>query len=713
VLLTGLAPAREELPAPPTTPKKPVTDVYHGVTVVDDYRWLENAADPAVRKWTDGQNKYARAVLDKSPALKPLRERLKELLGAPSPGYGDLQVRGDTIFALKRQPPKEQPFLVRLDASADPASAKVVLDPNALDAKGQTTIDFYVPSPDGKLVAVSLSEGGSEEGTVYAYEVATGKRLKDVIPRVQFPTAGGDVAWDASGSGFYYTRYPRGEERPEQDRRFYQQVYHHKLGTPTEEDTYALGKGLPRIAEIFLDRSPSGEYLLATVQNGDGGEFEHHLREPTGKWVRLTRWADGVSAAAFGQDNGLYLLSRQGAPRGKILRLPLDRPSLANAVTVVEESDVAIEGLRFGSNRLYPTIVPSASGLYVADVAGGPSRLRFVRRKDGQQTVVPLPPVCAVRDVVPRGGDEVLIHVATYLEPAAWYSYKPGESPKRTALYQTSPANFDDTEVVREYAASKDGTKVPLSILRRKGTKLDGNNPTLLTGYGGYAISRVPGFRAALRVWLDQGGVWAEANLRGGGEYGEAWHKAGYRTHKQNVFDDFAACARHLIEHKYTRPERLAIEGGSNGGLLMGAALTQHPRLFRAVVSHVGIYDMMRFEQHPNGAFNVTEYGSIKDPEQFKALYAYSPYQHVKDGVAYPAVFLLTGANDGRVDPANSRKFAARLQAATSSQRPVLLLIKSDAGHGIGGNLSTAIEEAADVYAFLFEQLGVKYRPVK
>ncbi|HZY90138.1 MAG TPA: hypothetical protein VFE78_35280, partial [Gemmataceae bacterium] len=362
VVLVGLAPARDDAPlSSPPTPKKPVTDVYHGVKVVDDYRWLENAEGPGVRQWTEAQNKYARAVLDKSPALRPLRERLKALLGAPSPGYADLQLRGETLFALKRQPPKEQPFLVRLDSSADPASAKVILDPNVLDAKGKTAIDFYVPSRDGKLVAVSLSEGGSEEGTVYVYEVASGKRLKDVIPRVQFPTAGGDVAWDADSAGFFYTRYPRGEEKPEQDRRFYQQVYHHKLGTPTEEDTYALGKGLPRIAEIFLDPSPDGRYLLATVQNGDGGEFEHYLRGPDGKWTQLTRWADGISAAAFGRDKGLYLLSRKGAPRGKILRLTLDRPALAGAVTVVEESDVAIEGLRFGSNRLYPTIVPSAT----------------------------------------------------------------------------------------------------------------------------------------------------------------------------------------------------------------------------------------------------------------------------------------------------------------------------------------------------------------
>ena len=712
VALVSLAPAREDVPM---TPKKPVTDVYHGVKVVDDYRWLENANDPAVRKWTEAQNKYTRSVLDKSAALKPLRQRLKELLGAPSPGYAGLQVRGDTVFALKKQPPKEQPFLVRLDASGDPATAKVVLDPNALDAKGTTAIDFYVPSRDGKLVAVSLSEGGSEEGTLHVYETATGKEVGAPIPRVSLPTAGGDVAWDGDGAGFCYTRYPRGDERPEQDRRFYQQVYHHKLGAPTEEDTYVLGKGLPRIAEIFLDASPDGQYLLATVQNGDGGEFEHHLRNPAGKWAQLTRWSDGISAAAFGgqKDPNLYLLSRKGAPLGKILRVPLERPALADAVTAVPPSDMSIEGLRFGSNRLSPTIVPTATGLYVADVAGGPSRLRFVPRDVGQQIVVPLPPVCAVKDVVPRDGDEVLVHVETYLEPPAWYSYKPGEKLRRTALYQTSPASFADTEVVRELAVSKDGTKVPLSILRRKGTKLDGDNPTLLTGYGGYGISQTPRFRAGNRVWLEQGGVLAVANLRGGGEYGEAWHRAGYRTHKQNVFDDFAACARHLIERKYTNPARLAIEGGSNGGLLMGAALTQHPELFRAVVSHVGIYDMMRFEQHPNGAFNVTEHGSIKDPEQFRALYAYSPYQHVKDGAAYPAVFLLTGANDGRVDPANSRKFAARLQAATSSKRPVLLLIKFDAGHGIGGNLTTAIEQAADVYAFLFEQLGMKYKPVK
>jgi prolyl oligopeptidase len=683
--------------------------------VTDDYRWLEKGDDPAVRAWTEAQNKATRAFLDRCPALVPLRRRLRDLLTYPSPSYSDLRVAGGTLLALKKQPPLEQPFLITLASADNAGSARVVLDPNVLDRKGKTAIDFYVPSHDGKRVAVSLSEGGSEEGTLHVYEVATGRKLKDVIPRILYPTAGGDVAWNADGSGFYYTRYPKPGERLAGDLHFYQQVYFHKLGTDPDQDAHVLGKDFPRIAEIFLDTSRDGRYLLATVQKGDGGEFEHHLRAPDRKWTQLTRYADQVSAAAFGQgdDRVLYLLSRKGAPNGRILRLPLDHPRLAEAAVAVKEGPVAIEGFRFGSNRLYSTLVPSASGLYVAYVDGGPSQLRFVRRQDGREERVPLPGVCAVRDFVLLQGDEVLIDIETYLQPPAWYAFRPGDrEPRRTALYRKAPADYSGFEVVREFARSKDGTRVPLSILYRKGLQRDGSNPTLLTGYGGFGISLTPRFKAADLVWLEQGGVLAIANLRGGGEYGEAWHRAGMLTHKQNVFDDFTACARHLIARKYTRPEKLAIEGGSNGGLLMGGALTQHPELFRAVVSHVGLYDMLRFERHPNGAFNVTEYGSITDPEQFKALYAYSPYQHVKDGTAYPAVFLLTGANDGRVDPAHSRKMAARLQAATSSGRPVLLLVKFDTGHGIGDSLSDAIEEAADVYAFLFKELGMKYRPV-
>jgi prolyl oligopeptidase len=711
VFAVGLLFAAEPA-GPPETPRHPVTDTYHGVKVVDDYRWLEKTDDPTVKTWIEAQNKYSRAQLDQFKALPALRKRLKELMSAETASFGGLQVRGDILFALKKQPPLEQPFLVTLKSADEPDSAKVVVDPNKLDAKGKTAIDFYAPSRNGKYIAVSLSEGGSEEGTVHVYEVATGKPLPDVIPRVGFPTAGGDLVWDEKDTGFYYTRYPNSNERPKEDLQFYQQIYHHQLGDDPAKDTYVLGKDFPRIGENFLDTSHDGKYLLVTTQNGDGGDFMHHLRGPDGKWIQLTKFEDHISAPAFGAagDDSLYLLSRKSAPRGKILRLPLDHPDLKNATVIVPESDIAIDALRFASNRLVTGFTPTASGIYVADVNGGPSRLRFVTR-DGKASVVPLPPVASVEDIVHTKGDTVLLQIETFLQPRSWFSFtKDQTDPKYTKLSSKSPADFSDCEVVREFATSKDGTKVPMSIVRKKGLNLDGANPTLLTGYGGYGVSLTPRFRPSSRVWLEQGGVFVVANIRGGAEYGEQWHKGGNLTKKQNVFDDFAACAQHLMALKYTTAAKLAIEGGSNGGLLMGAMITQHPERFRAVVSHVGIYDMMRVELHPNGAFNVTEFGSVKNEVQFRALLAYSPYQHVKEGTPYPAVFLLTGINDGRVDPANSLKMAARLQAATSSKRPILLQVSFGSGHGIGDSLSTAINKQADVYAFLFEQLGMEYK---
>lgn len=685
---------------PPATPKKPVTDTYHGVSVVDPYRWLENGDDPAVQKWDREQNKYARAHLDKLPDLDPLRKRLTELNSATSADYFALLERGGKLFALKMQPPRNQPFLITLASADEPKSEQIVVDPNKINAKGTTAIDFYVPSQDGRRVAVSLSEGGSEEGTVHVYDTASGKELGDAIPRVNGGTAGGSVAWNADSSGFWYTRYPRGSERPKEDLNFYQQIYFHKLGAPTAEDTYVLGKDFPRIAEIQLRTSPDGKHVLALVANGDGGEFAHYLLGPSGKWVQLTRFEDKITAAAFGQDQALYLLSRHGTPRGQILRMPLATPELKEAKSIVKESEAAIQGF-----------VAADSRLYVGELVGGPSRLRVFDLHGEEQKAVPVPPVSTVGQVVRIAGDVVLFRGESYLQPPAWYRYDPaGGKVTKTALFRTSPADFSDCEVKRAFAVSKDGTKVPLNIIHQKGLQLSGDNPTILYGYGGYGVSLTPNFRVGRKVWLEQGGVYVIANLRGGGEYGEAWHHAGNLTHKQNVFDDFIACARYLIEHKYTSPKKLAIEGGSNGGLLMGAALTQQPELFRAVVCHVGVLDMLRVELHPNGAFNVTEYGTVKDRKQFEALHAYSPYHHVKGGTAYPSVLFLTGENDPRVDPANSRKMAARMQSASNSGQPVLLRVSFDSGHGIGTSLKERIAQEADVYAFLFEQLGMKYK---
>ena len=683
----------------PASPKQPVSDTFYGVTVTEDYRWLEDN-NATVKAWSAAQLKLTREQLDAVPLRPALQKRLKELFSAAPITYFGLDNSG-AFFAMKRQPPKNQPFLVMMKTPGDVKSEKVIVDPNKLNAKGTTAIDFFVPSLDGKYVAVSLSDNGSEDGSVHVFDTHTGKALPDMVPRVQYPTGGGSVAWNDTGSGFFYTRYPQGSERAKEDINFYQQVYFHKLGTPVSADTYVLGKEFPRIAETKLTTSRDGRYVLASVANGDGGEFSYYLKDPAGKWTRIADNADQVRQIEFGLDGKLYALSLKDAPRGKILTLPLDKPDLTAASVLVPQGDATIDDL-----------LPAKTRLYLLYMAGGPTELRAVDLAGKALPALPVEPVSHVTRGARIGdSDDILVGSESYVKPFSWYRYTAaGNAGKltKTALGGVPKYNFNDAEVVREMAVSKDGTQVPINILMKRGTKLDGSNPVLLYGYGGYGLSENPRFSAANRVWLDHGGIFVDVNLRGGGEFGEAWHLAGNLTKKQNVFDDMIGAAEHLIKRGYTSKDKLAVLGGSNGGLLMGAVLTQRPDLFRAVVSYVGIYDMLRVELTPNGAFNVTEFGTVKDPAQFKALYAYSPYHHVTDGTAYPAILFATGENDGRVDPYNSRKMAARLQAANPTGRPILLRISANTGHGIGTGLSARVEENADQFAFLMSQLGMK-----
>jgi prolyl oligopeptidase len=693
-LLLSLALTAESAPE---TPKEAVSTKYHGVTVEDPYQWLEQDDDSRVKAWSEAQNQRTRQYLDKLPDRAAIEKQLTEWYAKTSASYSSLVSRPGILFAMKFQPPKQQPLLVTLKSADDLKSEKVVLDPNVLDAKGTTAIDWFVPSLDGKHVAMSLSRGGSEDGPLHFFETATGKALPDTIAHVQYPTAGGSAAWNADGTGVFYTRFPRKGERPDTDLNFYQQIYFHKLGTPDTEDKYSIGKEFPRIAEITLAASRNGKYILATVANGDGGDFAHYLLGPDKTWKQITQFSDQIKLARLGRDNALYLLSRAGAPRGKILRLPLDVPELKNAAEIVATGEAVIE-----------QIVPSTDALYVADLLGGPSQIRRFDLNGKNETTIATPQISAVQELLALEDGSLLFRDVSYTDPAVWFHCLNGKTePVKTALQSTSPVSFADIEVRREFATSRDGTKIPLNVLSRKGMKRDGNNPTLLYAYGGYGISLSPNFDFTRRLWFDRGGVYVVANIRGGGEFGEEWHKAGNLTKKQNVFDDFAAAAEYLIKENYTRSGKLAIQGGSNGGLLMGAMITQHPDLFRAVVSSVGIYDMLRVELAPNGAFNVTEFGTVKNPEQFKALYAYSPYHHVVDGTNYPAVLMMTGANDGRVAPYHSRKMTARLLAANKSENPILLRTSSSAGHGIGTALSERIKQSADIYAFLFAQLGM------
>jgi prolyl oligopeptidase len=690
------------LPQAPLSPIEPVTDSFFGTVVTDPYRWLEEADNPRVKAWTAEENKRTADYFSGLPYRTTLHDRVAGLIDGASGGWSGLQVRGTTLFAIHADPQRQQPVLIALDRHADPAKGRIILDPNQIDPSGATSFDWYVPSPDGRLIAASLSKNGSEDGAVHIFETKTGRETGEVVPRVQFPTAGGSLAWHADGKGFWYTRYP-GDERPEADRHFFQQIYYHRLGTPAETDTYVLGKDFPKVAEIKLDNHATPGLLLASVLNGDGGEVEHFVLTPNGHAEQITHFEDQITDAALGPDGSLFLVSRAAAPRGKLLKLAAHDSNLAHAKLIVPEAEAAI-------GPIGEALTLTADRLYISYVNGGPSELRVFDHKGLSRGTVPLPDVTAIDGVAALPDQDLLIAVGSFTQPSSIVRYSPPDGRViQTKLESTSPAKFDDAEVTRAFATSQDGTRIPMSIIRLKGPHQDGTAPTLLTGYGGYGIVVSPSFLSAEgRIWLDHGGVVVVANLRGGGEYGEDWHRAGKLTQKQNVFDDFAAVAQYLIDRRITSPSRLAFEGGSNGGLLMGAMMTQHPDLARAIVSDVGIYDMLRVELDPNGLFNTTEFGTVTDPEQFKALYAYSPYHHVVDHTAYPAVLMMTGENDGRVNPMQSRKMTARLQAANASGRPVLLETRTDAGHGFGSSRDVTIDQTTDALAFLFDQLGME-----
>lgn len=704
LLNTSLA---DEPARPPRTRKQPVIDNYHGTTVTDDYRWLEDAAKDEVRRWSDAQNTAARAVLDHLPHVAAIRARVTEIMTAKTVGYSSLAYRKENLFAVVRQPPKQQPFLVVMPSALLTNAWRVVVDPNVLDPAGGTSIDWYVPSPDGTMLAVSLSNAGTETGDVHFFEVASGRKVHEVVPLVNTGTAGGDLTWAPDGRGVYYTRHLPADEGQGADQNFRQQVYFHQFGTPLTLDRYELGRDFPRVAEIEFEVDGPSSTLLASVQNGDGGEFAHYLRAPSGTWTQITRFEDKIVQATFGPRGELFLISQAGAPRGKILRLSLSDPDLRHAVVIVPEGQDTVVSSFYHSP---PSLLATENRLYAVYQLGGPTALRVFDFDGKAQSEPAQQPLSSVGGLAKLDGDDVLFSSTSSTEPPAVYRWRAAAGKtEKTLLATESPVDFRDIEVVREFAESKDGTKVPVMILMRKGTQRDGANPTLVGGYGGYGISITPSFSAVRHVLLEQGFVCAFANLRGGGEFGETWHRQGNLTNKQNVFDDFYAVLRHMIDRGYTTSAKLAIEGGSNGGLLMGATLTQHPQLMKAVVSHVGIYDMLRVELSPNGKFNIVEFGTVTNADHFRALYAYSPYHRVQNGVRYPAVLFLTGANDPRVDPMQSRKMTARLQAATASDAPILLRTSSNSGHGAGTALSERIEQTVDVYAFLFDQLGVQF----
>ncbi len=703
--------AMAAIPAPPPTPSGSDFDTVQGAKVPNPYLWLEDGKDPKVDAWSDAQNTRTRAYLDALPGRAAIKAKLMAMTEATSPSYFQITARGQTVFALYSDPKFQQPRLVTLNAAADPASRKILIDPNAMDAKGLTAIDWFTPSGDGTKVAVSLSQGGSEDGTLHVYDTATGKEIDKPIANVQFPTAGGSMAWAMGGKGFWYTRYP-GQAAPAAEQHFNMEVWFHTLGADPKTDTLALSKadGLERISEIFLDNRFDRPWVLTMVQRGDGNTWAYYVLKRGAPALQIGTYADDVVYATMGADDAVYGISRRNSSNGKIVKLspPFAKEGLATAPILVPESDLAIQS--GGAEEQKADLGLSRDRLFVRDITGGPTDVRIFGLDGKPQGKLPLPDIASNDEIEALADGSVLFDVASYLRPRYYAHWNPATGKaEETGLKIVSPISFADTDVTRAFATSKDGTKVPVNIVMKKGTKLDGANPAVLYGYGGFGINQSPYFVGAfVRSWLDGGGIYAIANIRGGSEYGESWHQNGMLTKKQNVFDDFAAAGQYLIDQHYTSHARLALRGGSNGGLLMGAMLTQHPGLARAIDSIAGVYDMVAWGRDNNGVFTATEYGSMSDPDQARALLAYSPYQHVVKGTAYPAVMMSTGANDGRVNPLQSRKFTAALQAATSSDRPVFLRTSKNAGHGIGSSLDERVGLQTDELTFLFDQLGVR-----
>ncbi|MGH8015623.1 MAG: prolyl oligopeptidase family serine peptidase, partial [Candidatus Zixiibacteriota bacterium] len=417
------------LAEPPKAEKRPVADSYHGMTVTDNYRWIENFDDPEVKEWNSEQNAFTRSILDAIPARGAIQRQISELLGGSSVDYYGLHYCNGILFAQKFQPPAQQPFLITLNSPDDQFSEKIILNVNEMNPDGTTSMDFYVPTKDGKLIAVSLSEKGSEKGTVRVFDVSTGRELGDTVIKVNGPTAGGDVAWLADNSGFFYTRYPHKGERPDEDLSFYQQVYFHKLGTSNSEDTYVIGKDFPRIAEIDIEESDEHTLFIVTVSDGDGGEYSHYYRDVSGYWTQLTGFKDLIPVIHFAPDNSLYILSRKDASKSKILRLEPNVTDISKATVVVPEGNFTIRSYLATKNFLYLT-----------EMDGGPIRMRVLNLDGSEHFVTPLQPIRSIGSVMSYIGDEVLLRNSSYTEPSAWYRYDPATNKMaRTALFKTSP----------------------------------------------------------------------------------------------------------------------------------------------------------------------------------------------------------------------------------------------------------------------------------
>ncbi|MBA3555818.1 MAG: S9 family peptidase [Gemmatimonadales bacterium] len=674
----------------PPTLSGDTVEILHGESIPDPFRWLEDGDSAATREWTERQNALTESYLAAVPARETIRRRLDELLAigalsVPAP------VRG-RYFYQRRDGRQNQPVLYVRDGVNGPDRA--LLDPNLLDPAGTTALDWYYPSEDGRLLAYGLSRDGSEQSVLHIMDVETGAVHPERIPR----TRAADLAWVPDGTGFYYTRYPGAGEVAEGEEHYHRAVHFHLLGTDPTGDPQVF-KPAEKEHWPGVSLSPDGRWLLIGVAR-TFDQTDLYLQD----------LASGIAPVAVARDlpatfdgeiahGRIFLRTNLDAPTYRLYLVDPERPARdAWREIVPPREDAVLEGVRVAGDRLALSYLERAS-----------SRLRLSDLEGRHALEVELP---ALGSLFGTGaewdGRELFFGFSSYAVPPSVYRIDLGGGGQ--ALWQRVEADIqpDRFDVSQVAVQSSDGTAVTMFLVHRQGLVRNGDNPVYLTGYGGFNISMTPAFSRSLLLWLDRGGLLAVPNIRGGGEYGEGWHQGGMLGYKQNSFDDFIAAAEWLIREGYTRPERLAVAGGSNGGLLMGAVLTQRPDLFGAVVIQVPLLDMLRYHRFLIARLWIPEYGSADDPEQFRWLRAYSPYHHVRDGVRYPAILLATAESDSRVDPLHARKMAARLQAATASNRPVLLRLESRAGHGAGKPLSKVLDELTDTWTFVFSEVGVE-----
>jgi prolyl oligopeptidase len=676
---------------PPEARIEDVVEVIHGQKVEDPYRWLENGESQEVRDWVNGQNEYTRVRLNQVSGRQRIGDRLEELL---SIGYiASLRVCRGRHFYEKREGKQNQPILyVRHGLEG---KEEILIDPNALDTAGLTVLDWWFPSDDGELLAYGLSREGTEESILHVMNVGTRENLPDQIPR----TRACSVAWKKDRSGFYYTRYPKTGEVPEGEETYHRHVFYHALGSEPDQDPQIFGQGraMDDWPEVHL--SSEGRFLLVTVSQGWSKSEMYFLDlKNSDKFVPIMEGLDGVFSGEI-VGGFLYLHTNYEAPNYRLMKVDLKEPSMENWRELIPESEWVLDSVQVIGNTIMAKCMQNAS-----------SRLKIFSVTGEYSEEINLPALGTVPQVKGEwDGSEALFSYESFFIPPTIYHYDLKTS--QLTLYDRVEADVDTSlyRVEQVWYQSKDGTRISMFLVHDKELKLDGNNPTLLTGYGGFNSNMTPSFHRNRFLWLESGGVIAIPNLRGGGEYGEEWHKAGMLENKQNVFDDFIAAAEWLISNNYTNPSRLAIYGGSNGGLLVGAAMTQRPDLFKAVVCGNPLLDMLRYQNFLVAKLWIPEYGTAEDPEQFKYLYQYSPYHRVQDKTPYPATLMMTSESDSRVDPMHAFKMTGRLQAATSADDPILLRFETKAGHGAGTPLTKVIEEYADIWSFVFWQLGVEY----